>query len=226
MAQFDVAVLRSTWNYVPVRDAFCAWCEKTSKLTRFFNPPSIVRFSTDKSYLRELTVPTVPTIFDPDVRNLPWRDVVIKPRISAGSFATRRFHLPAEIDAAEAFLFEHAGRAMMAQPYMNDVESGGEKSIMWIDGEITHAVRKRPRFSDGHESVSDALFVMADERAIATRALEPFANQLLYARVDVVRDEKGELCIMELELVEPSLFLTQHPPAAERLARATLKRTK
>jgi hypothetical protein len=115
---------------------------------------------------------------------------------------------------------------MMAQPYMHDVESGGERSIVWIDGEITHGIRKSPRFIDGHEHVSEAVFVMDDERAIATRALEPFAKDLLYARVDVVRDKNGELCLMELELVEPSLFLSQHPIAATRLAQSTLKRVR
>src|SRR5207248_459655 len=89
----DLAVLRSTWNYVPVRDRFCAWVDAASKRTRFYNPPDVVRWNTDKSYLRELAVPTVPTIFDPDVDDLEWNDVVIKPRISAASFATRRFRL-------------------------------------------------------------------------------------------------------------------------------------
>jgi glutathione synthase/RimK-type ligase-like ATP-grasp enzyme len=222
----DVTVLRSTWNYVPVRDEFCAWVDAAAKRTRIFNPPEIVRWSTDKSYLRDLEargVPIVPTRFDPDVGDIEWNDVVIKPRISAASFATRRFRLDRERESARAFLAEHDARGMMVQPYMKAVDSSGERSLVWIDGAITHAVRKSPRFSDGNEDVSAAVDVEDDERAVALHALEPFEN-LLYARVDLVRDADGNPRVMELELVEPSLFLLQHPPALERFARAIVKK--
>ena len=218
----DLAILRSTWNYVPVRDAFCDWVDVAAKKTRIFNPPSIVRWNTDKKYLGELDVPTVPTAFDPDIDAIEWDDIVIKPRISAASFATKRFRNDRE--GARAFLEEHRGhgRSMMAQPYMANVDSSGERSIVWIDGEVTHAVRKSPRFSDGEESVT-VVRVEDDERALAERALLPFQN-LLYARVDLVRDADGKPRLMELELVEPSLFLLQHPPALDRFARSIAKR--
>lgn len=221
---FDLAVVRSTWNYVPVRDAFCAFLERASSETRVFNPARVARWNTDKSYLRELPVPVVPTIYDPIVRDVPWRDVVIKPRVSAGSFATRRFHLPDDARDAEAFLAAHEG--MMAQPYMDAVETTGERSLVWIDGAITHAVRKRPRFSGGEEAAELAP-IADDERATALAAIAPFASSLLYARCDLVRDEsEGDavLRVMELELVEPSLFLREHPPAIDRLVEGALRR--
>ena len=94
---------------------------------------------------------------------------------------------------------------------------------MWIAGELTHAIRKSPRFSSGEERVSETLEIADDEREVALRALAPMASRLLYARVDLVRDSEGRPCVMELELVEPSLFLLQHLPALERLADAVAR---
>jgi hypothetical protein len=111
----------------------------------------------------------------------------------------------------------------MVQGYVKDVEVGGERAVVFIDGELTHAVRKSPRLADQEESVSEALPVAPDERDLAEMALRPFRERLLYARVDMVRDDSGVPMIMELELIEPSLFLAQHPPALARLADAIAK---
>jgi glutathione synthase/RimK-type ligase-like ATP-grasp enzyme len=223
LGRFDQAIFRSTWNYVPLRDAFCAWADDAATKTKLWNPPDVVRWNTDKAYLRELEargVPIVPTKFVQTLEDISWRDVVIKPRISAASFATRRFDLSRMRSEAEAFLREHRERPMMLQPYIDSVESHGERSLVWIAGELTHAIRKSPRFSQGEERVSEALEIADDEREVAARALEPLASRLLYARVDLVRDSEGRPCVMELELVEPSLFLLQHLPALERFADA------
>ncbi len=227
MSVFDVAVIRSTWNYVPVRDAFCDWVDRTAKVTRIFNSPSIIRWSTDKSYLAELQgrgVRIVPTSFARTIDDIAWTDVVIKPRIGAASFATQRFTLPRDRERARRFLDEHRDRAMMIQPYMHDVDARGERSLVFIDDRFTHAVRKSPRFADGSEHVSEAVDIADEELDVANRAIEPFRDELLYARVDVIRDESDRVCLMELELVEPSLFLRQHVPSADRLAAATLSR--
>ena len=105
----------------------------------------------------------------------------------------------------------------MVQPYVRSVEGHGERALVWIAGEITHAMRKSPRMEGDPESVG-AVPVLDDERAFALKVLEPFAKALLYARVDLARDENGALMVMELELVEPSLFLIYNPPALTRLA--------
>ena len=149
-----------------------------------------------------------------------WKTVVIKPVVSAGSFATRRF-VREEAHAAQSFLDgARSGRAMMVQRWMPAVDTSGERSILWLDGEITHAIRKSPRFHGGSEAVR-SVPIGDDERAFAARVLEPYAKELLYARVDMIRDgDGGKLALMELELVEPSLFLRQHPPAVDLLANA------
>lgn len=239
----DVVVVRSTWNYVPRRDAFVAWAERVEAATRLWNPARVLRTNTDKTYLRDLGargVPVVPTAFfeggervdlAAELARRGWTDVVIKPRISAGSFATERF---GHGDGARAarFLDEHLGaRAMMVQPYQASVEAWGERSLVWIDGELTHATRKSPRFAEGPLGVSDALPIEADERATAEAALTALfgarpEEEILYARVDLVRDGDGRPQVMEVELCEPYLMLDRCDAARERLADAIVERAR
>ncbi|HEX8110579.1 MAG TPA: hypothetical protein VF516_22765, partial [Kofleriaceae bacterium] len=87
-------------------------------------------------------------------------------------------------------------------------------------GELSHAVRKRPRFTGDHEQVDGPVAIAGDERAVAEAALAPVADRILYGRVDVARDAAGPPMVMELELIEPSLYLTHHPPALDRFVAA------
>jgi glutathione synthase/RimK-type ligase-like ATP-grasp enzyme len=236
-SSFRLVVLRSTWNYVAAHERFCAWADRVSEQSWLANPADVVRWNTDKAYLASLAargVPTVPTRFVPrgsaaSVASLAAElgavDVVVKPRVSAGSFATARFDLRCDGEAAEAFLARHAAeRAMMVQPYLRSVDEWGERALVWIDGELTHAMRKSPRFAGDDESVRGPLPIEDDERELALRALAPLAERLLYARVDVARGDDGRPRIMELELVEPSLFLRSHEPALDRFADAIARR--
>ena len=113
----------------------------------------------------------------------------------------------------------------MIQPYMNSVNTEGERSIIWINGEVTHAIRKEPRFSNGEESVSPAYSPSREEREFAERAVASAPGPIVYARIDVMRDDEGRLCLSELELIEPSLFLTQFPEAADRLVDGVISQT-
>ncbi len=222
----EIVVVRSTWNYHLHLPAFLAWLERVEERApgKIFNPAAVIRGNVEKTYLRDLEarVAVVPTAWaHPNVgdtmRARHWDSVVIKPVVSGGSFRTQRFTL-AEAEQAQAFL-DGAGRPMMIQRWIPAVDTAGERSLVWVGGELLHAVRKTPRFSDGHESVSESIAIADDERAFAERVLAPLADQILYARVDIIRDD-AELRLMELELVEPSLFLRQHPPALERFASA------
>ena len=118
-----------------------------------------------------------------------------------------------------------AGDAM-AQPYIASVESYGERSIVWIDGEITHAIRKSPRFVGESEVVSDVMPIADDERQLATDVLARarLLGSPLYARVDMVRDDAGRPMLSEVELIEPSLFLRQSAHAMDRLVAAIARR--
>ncbi len=115
------------------------------------------------------------------------------------------------------------GNALI-QPYVASVDDYGERSLIWIDGEFSHAIRKSPRFSGDQESTTGPLPIADDERAVAEAALAPVADAILYGRVDLARDAAGQPMVMELELIEPSLFFARGPGSADRFVAALLRR--
>lgn len=115
---------------------------------------------------------------------------------------------------------------MMVQPYMESVDGWGERSLVWIAGELTHATRKSPRFGASPVDLAPAVAIEADERALASAALAAVGEDLLYARVDMVRDAEGRPHIMEIELTEPYLMLSACPSAVDRLADAIVERAR
>jgi hypothetical protein len=151
--------------------------------------------------------------------------VVVKPAVSAASFATRRF-APAAAEAAEAHLAALAAdRDVLVQPFLTAVEGYGERALIWIDGELTHAVRKTPRFAGEDETVSPAgVPIAAAEAALARRAVDAVGASLLYARIDVAPGPDGTPVLMELELVEPSLYFGQGPAGLARFVTALQRR--
>lgn len=220
---YDAAVVRSTWNYVHARDRFVAWARDTAKVTCLFNPASVLEWNSEKSYLlrfAERGIATVPTVLVPrgsavSLRELvPWAEVVIKPRVSAGSFETYR---TARIDGDALLARCAAERDVLVQPYVRSVEGHGERSLVFLGGTLTHAIRKSPRFDSDDESVR-AVPIEDDERCFATEVLAAVDEPLLYARVDLARADDGTPLLMELELVEPSLFLRHDAAALERFA--------
>lgn len=228
-------LVRSTWDYIHDLEGFDAWIDRAAASAPLWNPPPVLRWSLRKRYLLELEargVPVTPTVLLPrgDARRLSavaaergWRDVVVKPEVGAASFEAHRLQAgTAEADALFADLV--ARLDMMVQPYLPSVEDHGERALVWIDGLFTHAVRKTPRFAGGVEVVSDALPLSAAELAVGTAALAGFGDELLYARVDVAPGPDGVPVVMELELVEPSLFLLQSPQALARLVAAVARR--
>ena len=229
---FDLAVIRSTWNYIQYLPDFLQWAHQTEQQTRLLNPARIVSSNADKRYLIDLAksdVPTVPTTYWPSRSDVnlndvmsqhDWTDVVVKPAVGAGSFLTERFTL-ADLDRGERFWSRAVGqRAMLVQPYLASVAEYGERCLVWIDGEFTHAVRKEPRMGDAEESVSAALAIAPEEQRLAERVLASTASDLLYGRVDLIRGSTGAPLVAEVELVEPSLFLRQSPSALSRLVDA------
>lgn len=229
-------LIRSTWDYVHDLPAFLAWAERAERSGPLWNPLAQLRRNVHKSYLFELEARGIPVTPTELVRRATridlarvlsrrgWNDVVVKPAVGAGSFATLRVRADELASGELAFASLVAQRDVLVQPYLASVDGHGERALVWIDGELTHAVRKSPRFSGQDERVSEAIAIEADERELAARVLAPLAHDLVYARVDVARDERGTPLVMELELVEPSLFLRQHPPALERLVEAVTRR--
>jgi glutathione synthase/RimK-type ligase-like ATP-grasp enzyme len=224
-------VVRSTWNYALDRDAFLAWAARAARGAPLWNPPDILVANTHKRYLLDLAargVPVVPTVFvergePPRVASRGWTRVVVKPAVGAGSLGARAFD--AKDPAAEVHAEALAARGeLLIQPYLDSVHDYGERSLVWIDGELSHAVRKSPRFAGDGEQVTGPLPIAEDERAVALDALGPIADRILYGRVDIARDAGGAPVLMELELTEPSLFLAFAPGAAERYVRGLVAR--
>lgn len=232
-----LTVLRSTWNYPLRPDAFIGWAERVADVSELWNPIDIVRWNVHKKYLLDLEsrgIPIAPTVLLPrgDSASLAevmeargWDEVVVKPAISAASFRTVRVG-PEGRAAGEAHLRALvADRDALVQRYLSGVEDHGERALIWIDGTLTHAVRKSPRFSGEDESVSpSAVPVAPEEAALARRVLAGLERRVLYARVDVAPGPDGRPVVMELELIEPSLFLRQGPQALERLVAALGRR--
>jgi len=229
-------LLRSTWDYIHDVPAFEAWIARAAAAAPLWNPADVLAGNLHKRYLLELAargVPVVPTdlvqrgttgTLAQRLAARGWCDVVLKPAVGAGSFETHRLRTGADAAAEALFTRLVATRDMLIQPYQPSVETHGERALVWIAGTFTHAVRKSPRFADGVEQVSAALPLSAAERAVGEGALAPLADRLLYARVDVAPDALGDPQVMELELVEPSLFLLQAPAALTRLVDAVEQR--
>tara|TARA_Y100000589_G_scaffold21991_1_gene18315 strand:- start:17747 stop:18628 length:882 start_codon:yes stop_codon:yes gene_type:complete len=249
-ASLDVCLVRTTWDYEHRRDAFVEWAAATTRQTRFFNPPEVIAWNTHKSYLHDLSedgIPTIPTVWVERGGTLELRAVLsergwtrgfLKPVVGSTARATFRFDVRDDsIVAAQSFLEERlASESMMVQPYLERVERHGEESIMLVDGDITHAVRKTPvpgdyRVQDDFGATDAPMQPGETESRLARRIMAMVAERfdvppLLYGRVDLLRDDDGTPMLNELELVEPSFFFRHAPTAAERLARSLLERTR
>jgi glutathione synthase/RimK-type ligase-like ATP-grasp enzyme len=219
---FDRVVIRSTWDYPERIGEFLAWLDAVERVTEVRNPPTMIRWNVDKRYLAELQragVPVTPTVFvhpgEPPV--FPDVDFVVKPAIGAGSRDAAAYDADERRLAAEHVARLHARSAVLIQPVVTSVAADGEWPLMFIDGRYSHAANKRvslPRASsvDGLHANESATQYEPNEAqlAVAEAAIEFVTARFgapLYARVDVVTGNDGKPCILELELVEPSLFL-------------------
>jgi len=240
---FDAVVIRSCWDYHLRLAEFTAWLDRLQALgVVVCNPPDVLRWNADKTYLRALAasgVRVVPTAWVPrgDQRTLRhvlqsagWDDAVVKPTISASAWQTWRTSRAAADDHEPRYRALVAHGDALVQPFVDAVVRDGEWSIVFLGGAFSHAVRKRPRDGDfrvqsEHGGSADAEAPPPHVLDAAARALgaSPAGGRSLYARVDGCMVD-GAFQLMELELLEPSLFLAADPAAAGRLADALLAR--
>lgn len=243
-AAFDRVVIRSAWDYTTRAGEFLAWCDAVGD-ERLRNAPGLVAFNADKRYLADLHAPTVPTVFVEPADALPSLDgeVVVKPNISAGARDTGRFG-PATHDEARALIarIQAGGRVALVQPYLTSVDERGETALVFLAGTLSHVLRKRAVLAPNEEAplaagepASAAAMLRDDlvtageadrgERALAERVIDEISERFgtpLFARVDLVADSEGTPLLLELEAIEPELYLAASPGAAERLAAAVL----
>lgn len=157
-----------------------------------------------------------------------WNDVVVKPAVSAASYRTQRIHGDRQAKGEAHLRALLADGDALVQAYLPSVEEYGERALIWIDGELTHAVRKSTRFDDDDESTSAALTIAPEEAELANAALAHVTGAVgeppMYARIDLAPGPAGDPVLMELELIEPSLFFPQSPAALQRFVTAVRRR--
>ena len=239
LSGYDLVLPLVAWGY---HQDYERWlgildrCEETGR--RLINPPALLRWNGDKEYLAELAdsgVPTVPTIAveqccDQDLEEARRRFgsdwLVIKPPISASAHGT---HL---IGPNDDLPDDSRGAPLIIQPLIEEIAKTGEFSLMLFDGEYSHAVVKRPKSGDFRvqEYLGGVTFPCRappdGSVELAKAALAAAPAEAAYARVDIVPDDEGVLRIMELELIEPSLFLDHAPDGGARFAQAILSAAK
>lgn len=226
LARYGVLVLRSCWNYHLHLPHFLAWLRRASAQTRILNPPAVVEWNADKTYLTDPArglPPCVPTVFVPPGSGLgqqEWDRFVIKPSVSASSYLTKSFDRSQQAEAEQFLLEVHRHGTAMVQPYLPSVNTAGERSVCCFDGKASHVVVKKPRFHDQDESVSAGVPPTAFEHGLVAKIFDSWLEKPLYARVDLLQDEGGAWLLGELELIEPSLFLLQAPGSVESFVRA------
>jgi glutathione synthase/RimK-type ligase-like ATP-grasp enzyme len=241
-SQFDMLLLRSTWDYTARLEEFLDWAQRASQAAALVNNLATIRWNIDKHYLGALAaagVAVVPTTFlEPgaDVGRALERflaqdrcaQLVIKPAIGAGSRDAQRHERHARASAAaHAARLLAQGRSVLLQPYLGRVDEEGEAALIFFAGEFSHSIRKGPLLQAGAGATTElfaaetisAREAAADELALARQALAAVPCAVpLYARVDLLRDGQGQPRLLELELIEPSLFFAHAPQAAARFA--------
>jgi len=239
-AAFDYIIVRNTWDYTNRLEEFLAWAQLHE--SRIRNSYEILVWNSNKTYLKDLSdagFPVVDTQFvtDPlgDWKQPSFGDFVVKPTVSAGSQDTMRF-LTSDPDSqgkAQHLITRiiAQGKTAMVQPYMSAVDEIGETAQLFIGGEYSHAIRKGPLLIPNVEGEKEhGLFLKEDispreptpEQSELAAAVMGYVSQRfgvpLYARVDLLEDSEGNPVILELELVEPSMFFAYAPESAARLA--------
>ncbi len=234
-SRFDLVVAMYMWGYVTFREAFFGWAEEVETVTGLVNSAAHMGWNSDKTYLADLAalgIPVVPTTWARPGE--PWAppagDYVIKPTVASGGLGAARYRAGSR-DAAEAHVrrLHQAGQTVMAQPYQRSVDIDGETALVFLGDRFSHAVNKSALLAvDAGEidrlweqEVITPTKATPGQRVVAETVMGAVVARLgptAYARVDLVDDDQGHPRVLEVELVEPSLFLATAEGSALRLA--------
>lgn len=234
LGAFDLILPLVTWGYHLRQPEWLAFLDAAGTAgLPMVNPPALLRWNSDKAYLAELQqkgVPTVPTLAVDHLNEaalaaahgvLGTDALVIKPPVSANAWGTFR------LGPADPVPEEVHGRPMLVQPWLPAVQEEGEYSLILFGGRLSHCIAKRPKAGDfrvqpDHGGTMGAVPLPDGALAVAQAALAVIPAPATYARVDLIRGLDGELKVMELELIEPALFLHCAPQAKTAFANAIL----
>ncbi len=235
---FDVVIIRTTWDYHDHPVAFLATLAAIdASSARLENALPIVEWNLDKQYLRTLEsrgVTIVPSVWGHggDARTfaslfttLQETEIVVKPTISAGAKDTFRLHAPLGDVTLQHLVDTFADRDWFAQPFLRSVITEGEYSLFYFGGRLSHAVRKVPKAGDfrvqeEHGGEITGIPVTPELQRVADRVLATLVPPPFQARIDLVRLESGALAVMEVELIEPSMYFRMDSRAPANFADA------
>ncbi len=236
LTRFPLVLPLIAWGYHRDHDRWTRACETWARAgVRMLNPPSVLAWNSDKSYLARLADQGValpdtlwvdgPTQADADAAfdRFGTDRIVVKPRVSGGAYRTLR------LARGEAMNDAPEGPAMI-QPYLPSIESKGETSLLFFGGKLSHVVNKRPvagefrvqvQYGGGYVALSRP---PAGALALAEQTLAAIGEDLLYARIDMAPDADGGWLLMEAELIEPDFYLASEPEGGRRFAAAVRAR--
>ena len=230
------AIFRTTWDYFEKFKEFFCWIEKTQLKTKFINSVEIINWNIDKHYLKDLAINGInitPTIFLKKSQKITlkelfektqWIEAVIKPAISGAARHTYRINSENCYEYEDIFQSLINNESILFQEFMNSITITGEISLIMIGGQYTHAVKKNAkkndfRVQDDHGGKVTEYNATYEEILFAKKCLKSAPFTPIYARVDIVYDNKNQPCLIELELIEPELWFRYNPKSAHLLAK-------
>ncbi len=230
---FDLVVIRTPWDYFLHLEEFLSWVEDVEQVTRVLNSSRILRWNSHKKYLKELSsfgVPTVPTLWISKnqqcadlIDSIEWPIVVVKPAVSIGAIGALKGH--SKDNHVKQHLEEEVKKGdVMIQPFLESVADFGELSLIYFNGVYSHSILKKPqkgdyRVQDAYGGTNALYEPGIEAQQIGDQVLSYLPDFSLYARVDFVKYQNQWL-LMELEAIEPELFLPIAPHASVLFAKA------
>ncbi|MBI3197465.1 MAG: hypothetical protein HYZ40_08140 [Rhodospirillales bacterium] len=237
-ADAAAVVLRSTWGYYRTLEVFRDWTEATAAVTRLFNPIALVRWNLRKDYVGKLAaagirVPRSHIVaceaeaIDRVLAEAGWDQAVVKPTSGASGYSVELVTRATLLEQVAGLSDEARAAGVVVQEFLPEIAEG-ELSLVYFDSVFSHAIRKRPppgefRSNSRYGPTRSAETPPREVTEQGAACLRVLPEMPLYARVDgVVRG--GTLIVIEVEVLEPALFMEFDPPSAERFAEATLAR--
>jgi glutathione synthase/RimK-type ligase-like ATP-grasp enzyme len=230
--QYKLIVVRSCWDYHRRLEAFRSWIEMLETHgANLWNPPHLLRWNLDKSYLSDLQssgVPTVPTVrieqSSPQtlrsvLQTKGWEEAVVKPTVAATAYRTSRVTLATAVTDQQRLDEVLVHSDALVQPFIPEIQTEGEWSLIYLDGQFSHSVKKYPQSGEYRVQAEFGGRVVSETAPqsfidIGHHALEQLDQRPLYARVDGVETETC-IRVMEMELVDPELFFRHSEAAIE-----------
>ena len=236
-SDFDLVIIRSTWDYWNDVPTFLDTLERINRETKLANRLDLVRWNLVKTYMRDLEergIGIVPTLWARSLeadsfakyqKELGMDEIVVKPVVGANGDDAFRVSQGDTLERLQSIAARFCNRDCMIQPFMPNIISEGEYSLFFFSGQYSHAILKTPaesEFRSQEEHGGEIRSIVPQEKLLnrARQAMDTLSPAPLYARIDFIRNDADDFLVMELELIEPSLYLRMDAKAPGRFAAA------